>query len=243
MGRTRRTERSRAFPSSRLPALPPPRPLPPPAPAQGPCSPACRNMNESLGVPTATTFRELSVAALEARRRDLNSALRSARRTGEGFLHAPDRACDRGGGAPTPGHGAHLCRVGRRRVPGDSGACEPGPRRGCRAKDGSRGLVVPVIQEAERLSFRESTRSTRGWSKGRGNKLMPDAFAGATMSLTNPGGLGTSASVPRLMPGQGSIIAVEPSGTRVRRCVRGAAPLVERRQGDDGVTSDATTTA
>ena len=44
--------------------------------------------------------------------------------------------------------------------------------------------------------------------KARTNKLMPDAFAGATMSLTNPGGLGTSASVPRLMAGQGSIIAV-----------------------------------
>src|SRR6185295_10880524 len=44
--------------------------------------------------------------------------------------------------------------------------------------------------------------------KARGNKLMPDDFAGATMSLTNPGGLGTVASVPRLMAGQGSIIAV-----------------------------------
>src|SRR5690606_25752780 len=44
--------------------------------------------------------------------------------------------------------------------------------------------------------------------KARGNKLLPDAFAGATMTLTNPGGLGTVASVPRLMPGQGGIIAV-----------------------------------
>jgi hypothetical protein len=44
--------------------------------------------------------------------------------------------------------------------------------------------------------------------KARTNKLMPDDFAGATMSLTNPGGLGTVASVPRLMAGQGSIIAV-----------------------------------
>ncbi len=43
--------------------------------------------------------------------------------------------------------------------------------------------------------------------KARHNKLMPDDFAGATMTLTNPGGLGTVASVPRLMPGQGSIIA------------------------------------
>ena len=44
--------------------------------------------------------------------------------------------------------------------------------------------------------------------KARTNRLMPDDFAGATMSLTNPGGLGTVASVPRLMAGQGSIIAV-----------------------------------
>jgi len=44
--------------------------------------------------------------------------------------------------------------------------------------------------------------------EGRTNRLMPDDFAGATVTLTNPGGLGTSASVPRLMAGQGSIIAV-----------------------------------
>ena len=44
--------------------------------------------------------------------------------------------------------------------------------------------------------------------KARTNRLMPDDFVGATMSLTNPGGLGTVASVPRLMAGQGSIIAV-----------------------------------
>jgi 2-oxoglutarate dehydrogenase E1 component len=44
--------------------------------------------------------------------------------------------------------------------------------------------------------------------KARTNRLMPDDFAGATMTLTNPGGLGTVASVPRLMTGQGSIIAV-----------------------------------
>lgn len=44
-------------------------------------------------------------------------------------------------------------------------------------------------------------------AQARANKLMPDDFAGATMTLTNPGGLGTVASVPRLMPGQGTIFA------------------------------------
>src|SRR5436853_1497121 len=43
--------------------------------------------------------------------------------------------------------------------------------------------------------------------KARANRLLPDDYAGATITLTNPGTLGTSASVPRLMKGQGSIIA------------------------------------
>jgi 2-oxoglutarate dehydrogenase E1 component len=76
-------------------------------------------------------------------------------------------------------------------------------------KDGSRGLVVPVIKHAEAMDFAAFHRAYEGLvEKARTGKLMPDDFAGATMSLTNPGGLGTSASVPRLMAGQGSIIAV-----------------------------------
>jgi 2-oxoglutarate decarboxylase len=76
-------------------------------------------------------------------------------------------------------------------------------------KDGSRGLVVPVIKRAETLDFAGFHAAYEGLvEKARANKLMPDDFSGATMSLTNPGGLGTVASVPRLMAGQGSIIAV-----------------------------------
>ena len=41
----------------------------------------------------------------------------------------------------------------------------------------------------------------------RDNTLPPDDYAGANITLTNPGGLGTVASVPRLMPGQGTIVA------------------------------------
>ena len=76
-------------------------------------------------------------------------------------------------------------------------------------KDGSRGLVVPVIRHAETMDFAAFHAAYEGLvEKARTNKLMPDDFVGATMSLTNPGGLGTVASVPRLMAGQGSIIAV-----------------------------------
>src|SRR5699024_11076046 len=44
--------------------------------------------------------------------------------------------------------------------------------------------------------------------KARANKLDAGDFAGTTISLTNPGGIGTVHSVPRLMQGQGCIIGV-----------------------------------
>ncbi len=75
-------------------------------------------------------------------------------------------------------------------------------------KDGSRSLVVPVIRDASELDFATfAARYDELVAGARDNKLPPDAYQGANISLTNPGGLGTVASVPRLMPGQGTIIA------------------------------------
>jgi 2-oxoglutarate dehydrogenase E1 component len=75
-------------------------------------------------------------------------------------------------------------------------------------KDGTRSLVVPVVKHAGSLDFVNFLSSYQALvEKARNNALMPDDFAGATMTLTNPGGLGTVASVPRLMSGQGTIIA------------------------------------
>ncbi len=75
-------------------------------------------------------------------------------------------------------------------------------------KDGSRSLLVPVVRDAAALGFRgfrdaydDLVRRTRA------GQVKPDELRGATISLTNPGGLGTVASVPRLMPGQGTIVA------------------------------------
>src|SRR2546430_2956057 len=75
-------------------------------------------------------------------------------------------------------------------------------------KDGSRALVVPVIKHAEAMDFAtfHATYETLV-EKARANRLLPDDYAGATITLTNPGTLGTVASVPRLVKGQGSIIA------------------------------------
>src|SRR3954463_6832146 len=75
-------------------------------------------------------------------------------------------------------------------------------------KDGTRSLVVPVLKDADTLDLESFVaRYDELVAGARDNKLPADAYAGASITLTNPGGLGTIASVPRLMPGQGTIIA------------------------------------
>src|SRR5699024_6950380 len=76
-------------------------------------------------------------------------------------------------------------------------------------KDGSRTLLVPNIKQADTLDFAEYWRAYEDVvRKARDGKLGADDFAGTTVSLTNPGGIGTVHSVPRLSKGQGCIIGV-----------------------------------
>jgi 2-oxoglutarate decarboxylase len=178
-------------------------------PIKGPAAKLVANMTESLTVPTATSFRELPVAMLEERRRGLNSALQAAgRREKISFTHLIAYAIVQATKQqPVMSHTLLLVDgVPHRVQPEGIGL---GLAVDVQRKDGSRGLVVPVIKRAETMDFAAFYAAYEALvEKARGNKLMPDDFAGATMSLTNPGGLGTSASVPRLMAGQGSILAV-----------------------------------
>jgi 2-oxoglutarate dehydrogenase E1 component len=176
---------------------------------KGPAAKLVGNMNESLTVPTATTFRELSVAALERQRKALNDALKAAGR-GEkvSFTHLIGWAIVQATKQhPVMGHTLAMHDGQPYRVA--PAGVNLGLAVDVTRKDGSRGLVVPVIKRAETMDFAGFHAAYEQLvEKARTNKLMPDDFAGATMSLTNPGGLGTVASVPRLMAGQGSIIAV-----------------------------------
>ncbi|MGF2948440.1 multifunctional oxoglutarate decarboxylase/oxoglutarate dehydrogenase thiamine pyrophosphate-binding subunit/dihydrolipoyllysine-residue succinyltransferase subunit [Microbacterium alcoholitolerans] len=73
--------------------------------------------------------------------------------------------------------------------------------------DGSRALLVPSIKRADTMTFGEYLTAYEDIiARARGNKLTAADFAGTTVSLTNPGGIGTVHSVPRLMKGQGCII-------------------------------------
>ena len=76
-------------------------------------------------------------------------------------------------------------------------------------KDGTRTLLVPCIKEADTLDFRAFVLAYEDLiRKIHTGKIAPDDFGGTTVSLTNPGTLGTIQSVPRLMPGQGAIIGM-----------------------------------
>jgi len=178
-------------------------------PITGPAARLVVNMNESRSIPTATSFRELPVSLLEARRRELNSALRAAGRAEKvSFTHLIGYAIARAG-QQLPVMNTAFVEVDGTPHRVDSGAVNLGIAVDVERKDGSRGLVVPVIRDAQARTFAEFHATYESLvEKARGNKLLPDAFAGATMTLTNPGGIGTVASVPRLMPGQGCIIAV-----------------------------------
>jgi 2-oxoglutarate decarboxylase len=192
-------------PPDRLtPALPPAA-----SPVKGPAAKLVANMTESLTVPTATTFRVLPVGVLEERRRQFNQGLQAAGRPLKiSFTHLIAYALVQATKQhPVMGHTLMIHEGTPYRVQPEGIAL--GLAVDVQRKDGSRGLVVPVIKRAETMDFAAFHAAYEGLvEKARANKLMPDDFAGATMSLTNPGGLGTVASVPRLMAGQGSIIAV-----------------------------------
>ena len=90
----------------------------------------------------------------------------------------------------------------------DHGAVNLGIAVDVEKKDGSRSLMVPCIPAADRLDFKAfHAKYEELIRKTRENALTADDFLGTNITLTNPGGLGTVASVPRLMSGQGTIVA------------------------------------
>ena len=74
-------------------------------------------------------------------------------------------------------------------------------------KDGNRQLVVAAIKNCETMRFGQFIAAYEDIvRRARDGKLTAEDFAGVTISLTNPGTIGTVHSVPRLMAGQGAII-------------------------------------
>ena len=175
-------------------------------PITGPAARLAQNMADSLSVPTATSFREIPVDVLDARRRELNAQLAAAGKK-VSFTHLIGFAIARAARElPVMTHAFQEVDGKPHRL--DPHGVNLGLAVDVEKKDGSRALLVPVIRHAEDTDFStfHATYETLV-EKARTNRLLPDDFAGATITLTNPGTIGTVASVPRLMKGQGSIIA------------------------------------
>jgi 2-oxoglutarate decarboxylase len=171
-------------------------------PITGPAARLVQNMTDSLSVPTATSFREITVDVLDARRRELNAQLAAAGKK-VSYTHLIGYAIARAARElPVMTHAFQDVDGKPHRF--DPHAVNLGLAVDVEKKDGSHALVVPVIKHAEGMDFATFHTTYEALvDRARTNKLVPDDFAGATITLTNPGTIGTVASVPRLMKGQG----------------------------------------
>jgi 2-oxoglutarate dehydrogenase E1 component len=162
-----------------------------------------RYMEQSLEIPTATSFRTLPVTVLDARRRELKAGTRKV-----SFTHLIAYAIARAGTDDMPVMAHHFEEIEGKPHRVDDGQVNLGLAVDVEKKDGSRTLMVPVILNAGRLKFDRFLDAYDALvEKARTNTLTADDLTGANVTLTNPGGLGTVASVPRLMAGQGTIVA------------------------------------
>ena len=161
-----------------------------------------RYMEQSRSIPTATSIRTLTVTVLDARRRELKAAGKKV-----SFTHLIAYAIARAA-TDMPVMANHYAEIDGRPNRIDDGQVNLGLAVDVEKKDGSRTLMVPVIAGAGRLRFDKFLAAYDALvDKARTNTLTADDLQGANITLTNPGGIGTVASVPRLMVGQGTIVA------------------------------------
>ena len=164
------------------------------------------NMDASLTVPTATSVRTIPAKLMIDNRIVINNHLKRARGGKVSFTHLIAWAIvqtlkehpsqnvyyDEVDGKPSVVTPAHV----------NLGIAIDIPK-----PDGTRSLVVPGVKRAETMGFGEfHTAYEDVVARGRLGKLTAEDYAGNTISLTNPGGIGTEHSVPRLMRGAGCIV-------------------------------------
>jgi len=174
-------------------------------PLRGPAAMLAEAMDRSLEVPTATSFRTLAVDTLDAKRKAINEAL-SERGMKVSFTHLIAWAIVRAATEWPAMARTYSVRDGKPHVLETEhvnlGIAVDVERRG------QRSLMVPCIRGAQSLDFAGfHSYYEELITKTRENALTADDFQGTNITLTNPGGLGTVASVPRLLSGQGTIVA------------------------------------
>ncbi|MEY3582843.1 MAG: putative 2-oxoglutarate dehydrogenase component, partial [Actinomycetota bacterium] len=181
-----------------------------PEPLRGVSAAIATNMEKSLTVPTATSFRNVPAKLLEVNRKVMNN-YRS--RTGQpkiSFTHIIGYAIVRAIADAVPNmKNSYLVDADGKPQIQKHNNVNIGLAVDVDKGKGQRTLVVPVLRNADALDFAGFLLAYDDIiRKVRSNKLTVEDFQGANVSLTNPGTIGTVQSVPRLMPGQGVIVGV-----------------------------------
>ncbi len=179
-------------------------------PIRGAAARVVANMKTSLEVPTATSFREVPAKLLEVNRKAINDYLGRSRGGKVSFTHLIGYAAVRAIADSVPVMNSSFVETaeGQPRVVHHEHV-SLGVAVDQENADGTRSLMVPVIKDADALDFREFVGAYEDLiRKVRSKKLTADDLAGASVSLTNPGTIGTLQSVPRLMKTQGVIVGV-----------------------------------
>ncbi len=194
------------------PSAQPRPPAPTGTPLRGAAARIVANMTASLEVPTATSFRVVPARLLEVNRKILNNQLMRTGTAGKvSFTHLIGFAVVRGLRSVPALNSTFVAAGDPKAVPAVIRHARVGLGIAVdqQKPDGSRNLLVPVIRDADTYDFRGFWQAYEDLiRKVRTNKVGADDFAGATVTLTNPGTIGTVQSVPRLMPGQGAIVGV-----------------------------------
>jgi 2-oxoglutarate dehydrogenase E1 component len=165
-------------------------------------------MAASLSVPTATSVRAVPAKLLIDNRIVVNNHLHRGKGGKVSFTHLIGYAIVRAA-RQLPEMNAAFAEEDGKPVVAAPHHINLGLAIDLKNKDGSRQLLVPNIKGAEEMDFRQFwTAYEDVVRKARSGKLTVADFQGTTITLTNPGTIGTEHSVPRLMPGQGCIIGV-----------------------------------
>ena len=174
---------------------------------RGPAGAIVKNMNASLTLPTATSVRAVPAKLMIDNRVVINNHLKRTRGGKISFTHLIGYAMVQAIKA-YPNMNNHYEEIDGKPNTVTPTGINLGLAIDMKTKNG-RSLVVAAIKNCETLDFREFLDAYEDIvSRARVGKLTMDDFSGVTVSLTNPGGIGTVHSVPRLTVGQGAILGV-----------------------------------
>ncbi|ORV21486.1 alpha-ketoglutarate decarboxylase [Mycolicibacterium conceptionense] len=173
---------------------------------RGAAAAVVKNMNASLEVPTATSVRAIPAKLMIDNRVVINNHLKRTRGGKVSFTHLLGYAIVQAV-KKFPNMNRYFAEVNGKPTAVTPAHTNLGLAIDLPGKDGQRSLVVAAIKRCETMHFGQFIAAYEDIvRRARDGKLTAEDFSGVTISLTNPGTIGTVHSVPRLMQGQGAII-------------------------------------